>query len=85
MSILNCPNCHQKGMSDYEYWESKEMFNNQNYYIFYKINEKRVWIYWTPLLYFGCVKQIHRCWDPCGCFRDYGTNDNCCNNNICIC
>mgnify|MGYP006916249039 FL=1 len=84
---LNCPKCHKNGMSDYEHWESKEMFNNQKYYIFYKKKEERVWIYWTLLFYFNCVKKIDRCWDPCNCFRDYCTNGNCnsSNDNICVC
>ena len=84
--ILICPNCHEQGMSDYEYYECKEIYG-QKKYIIYKKREERVWKYWTLLLYFNCVKEIHKCWDPCGCFRYYCTNGNCNggNDDECVC
>lgn len=82
---LICPKCAGKGMSDFKFWESKEINNNQKYYIFYNKKEERIWIFWTLLYYFGCVKKIQRCWDPCGCFNDICTNGKCGNDSgVCI-
>ena len=83
---LICPKCKSIGMSNYEIWEMIQINNFQKSYIFYNIKkERRGWKCWSLLIYCG-YKNIYKCWDPCGCFRDYCTSDNCSNDDsTCLC
>ncbi len=62
--LLSCPQCHNSGMSNYRYWESRTIYNGEKQYIFYNVEKQtRGWKCWAIFSVWGC--PIHAWWDPC--------------------
>jgi len=62
---LICPSCHNPGMSDYEFYESRQVYTKKYQYLFYNRKKKASgWKCWALLAYCGC--KVFKWWDPCG-------------------
>ena len=63
---LYCPKCHNPGMCNYLYYESKILNDGRYHWIFYNTEERSgTWKCWALMEVCGCTPR--HWYDPCGC------------------